>query len=108
MLAGVPYKNARKTLFPDGKIIPTTPDDMRRALHALGCRPATRRISLRNANMEDRLNRIESLDKDALIWTNEGAHVAHWIVWDAHKRRILDPLPYLRRNLKPKFYILME
>jgi hypothetical protein len=110
MLARVPYKCARETLFPDGKIVGTWPDDMRQALVALDRAPATRRTPLRAARMEDRLSRIESLDKDALILTNEGKKESHWIVWDACQRKIRDPLkkPYLRRNLKPKYYITVE
>jgi ABC-type bacteriocin/lantibiotic exporter with double-glycine peptidase domain len=108
MLANVSYKKAREALFGDGEVDRTWPIDMRRALVALGLNPAKRLTPLRATLFKDRIRRIESLDNNALVWTNETKKESHWVVWDARRKKILDPLEPPYKRLRPKSYLTVE
>jgi ABC-type bacteriocin/lantibiotic exporter with double-glycine peptidase domain len=94
MLADISYAQARRALFGEKHKGPgyTYKDQMRNALKAFG------------VVLSERLTRCprpERLTQDALIRTNELSNgMWHWVVWDARRAKILDPLPYKRR-LRP-------
>jgi hypothetical protein len=87
-LAGVSYTQAKRALFGENHEGPcyTQTDQMRNALKEFG------------VILSEKLVRCvypEHLNRDALIRTNVLSNeMWHWVVWDARRQKILDPLPY--------------
>jgi hypothetical protein len=86
MIAGVSYRKALKCMFGDQKVVKTETKDLRRALHrfAIGCSSrlirSTRQCHYRN------------LEQDAILKTRTRSDGDwHWIVWDAKRKKFLDP-----------------
>src|SRR5438270_5264491 len=85
MLAGVSYEKANKALFPKTSPRITSSGKLAKALRTLGRKPLVdRMISLKRIDFND-------LRHDALIGVVMDGSCKHWVVWDANKRRILDP-----------------
>src|SRR5260221_11505560 len=93
-LAGISYTQAQRAVFGEKHKGPsyTYTDQMRKALKDFGVILAHRLV---------RCPRPARLTQDALIRTNKLSNgMWHWVVWDARRRKILDPLPY-KRGLRP-------
>ena len=93
MLSGQSYASVRDLMFPDGAVRATSTKDLKAALTALGCRPATRLASFGKM-------RYWELEFDAVlkVWPRENNRKWHWVVWDFRRNLVLDPLepPYRR------------
>lgn len=94
MLANIPYIQAKRALFGTKRQVSydTTKDQMREALLLFGVITTKRLVVCTDP---------ERLDRDALLHTNKLADGnSHWAVWDAKRRKILDPI-YARGRTRP-------
>ena len=93
MLAGKSYGAVAKEMFPDGVVPHTNTGDLKMALAAHGLEPARHPVPFRSTKYQD-------LEDDAILKVNprRGSVEWHWVVWDAGRRRLLDPRdpPYKR------------
>ena len=93
MLAGRSYGAVAKEMFPDGAVSGTDADELRKALVACGLEPARHLVPFRSKKYRD-------LEDNAILKANSrrGGAEWHWVVWDAERRRLLDPRdpPYKR------------
>ena len=93
MLAGKSYGAVAKEMFPDGVVPHTNTGDLRKALAACGLEPARHLVPFRSTKYQD-------LKDNAILKVNprRGGAEWHWVVWDAGRRRLLDPRdpPYKR------------
>ena len=93
MLAGKSYGAVRKEMFPDGVVSGTNTGGLRKALAAHGLELARHLVPFRSTKYQD-------LEDDAILKANprHGGAEWHWVVWDAKRRRLLDPRdpPYKR------------
>jgi hypothetical protein len=95
MFANVGYDNARKVMFGRARGTYTSTADIRRALGRFGFKPARRLMPF------GRRRRYTDLRQDAVLKLKTRAHGErewHWAVWDAHRRKLIDPakFPYKR------------
>ena len=97
MLAGITYSTVRRLMFPDPKTreFYTSTNDVRVALKQLGFDVANRLVPIRR-------NQLPPITENAIIKMNLKPNTGawHWAVWDAERRRLLDPRrpPYRRRR----------
>lgn len=93
MLAGVTYRQAKDVMFGDDSVSLTSTADLYNALKVLRKRPSGKRlVPLRTQSYRD-------LDTNALLKVGRpGKSWWHWIVWDAKRKKFLDPnTPSIRR-----------
>ena len=86
MLSGQTYTSVRQLMFPDGKVSATSTAQIRSALADLGCDTGTGLVPLRGRNYRE-------LTGDAVlnVWPRKNNRCWHWVVWDAARKRVLDP-----------------
>ena len=93
MLAGKSYEAVAREMFPDGVVPHATTGDLKLALAAHGLEPARHPVPFRSTQYRD-------LEDDAILKANprRGGAEWHWVVWDAERKRLLDPRdpPYKR------------
>ncbi len=93
MLAGKSYGAVAEEMFPDGAVPHTNTGDLKLALEAYGLEPAGHLVPFRSTKYQD-------LKDNAILKANprRGGAEWHWVVWDAERRRLLDPRepPYKR------------
>ena len=93
MLAGKSYGAVAKEMFPDGVVSGSNTGDLGKALTVYGLEPARHLIPFRSTKYQD-------LEDNAILKVNprRGGAEWHWVVWDAGRRRLLDPRdpPYKR------------
>lgn len=92
MLAGISWTEARNALFPDQRKrdfgIKST-EIMRTKLKEFGIVTSERFVHCKYP---------ERLPMDAILQCNRQPNRdTHWVVWDAHRNKILDPDPTTRR-----------
>jgi hypothetical protein len=95
IFANVGYDDARKVMFGRARGTYTSTADLRRALCRFGFKPARRLIPF------GRRGRYTDLREDAVLKLKARAHGErewHWAVWDARRRKLIDPakFPYKR------------
>ena len=75
-----------KEMFPDGVVSGTNTGDLRRALAIHGLELAHHSVPFRSTSYED-------LEDTAILKATprRGGAEWHWVVWDAERRRLLDP-----------------
>ena len=73
-------------MFPDGVVPHTNTGDLKLALAACGLEPARHLVPFRSTKYQD-------LEDNAILKVNPRRAGAewHWVVWDAERRRLLDP-----------------
>ena len=93
MLAGKSYGAVAKEMFSNGAVPGTETADLRKALAVHGLELAHHSVPFRSTSYED-------LKDTAILKANprRGGAEWHWVVWDAGRRRLLDPRdpPYKR------------
>lgn len=101
IVAGVDYWTACEAIFgaepPDDH--GTETGDLRRGLSRLGVRSAPRLLALAGRPCSD-------LATDAIVKVNlrqDGWW--HWVVWDLHRQRIIDPMKRPYRRHRPISYL---
>jgi hypothetical protein len=86
MIAGVGYHEARKTFHKDEKTGQST-TDVRQALAKFDVACARRLVRLPSGH-------YRNLKQDAILRTRTRSDGdSHWIVWDAKRKKFLDPEP---------------
>ena len=93
MLAGESYRAVREEMFPSRTVSNTNTGDLRRVLAVYGLKLAHHLVPFRSTAYED-------LTDNSILKVNprRGGAEWHWVVWDAERRRLLDPKdpPYQR------------
>jgi len=98
MLANVSYEVAKKRMFGDRPVRRTSKECLQDGLRHFGIRTATRLVRC-GAN-------YTTLNFRAILKTNAtGDGNWHWIVWDADRKRILDPLEKPYKNPRVVSYL---
>ncbi len=97
MLSGCTYAEAFHALYLKGKAKRTSLADMRRALAQFETN-----LEVRRKMRRVRRNELPDLGADALLKTTPRSDGDwHWMVWDARRKKILDPkkVPYRRPRI---------
>ena len=98
MLTGRTYAATRELMFPDGQIRRTRTSILRKALADLGCEVGDRLIQLGTKRFED-------FDFHVVLKVNKEGRNWHWVVWDARRRLVLDPLDPPCSAIEPVSYL---
>ena len=98
MLTGRTYAATRDRMFPDGRVKPTRTSILRDALVDLGCEVGDGLVPLRTQRYHD-------FDFDAVLKVNKEGRNWHWVVWDARRRLVLDPLDPPCSNIEAISYL---
>lgn len=100
MVAGCSYDGAAEAFRITGHDgLDTQTSNLRAALRQFG-------ITLGHHCIPIGEKRPQDLGRDLILAVNSNAQGWHWVVWDHHQQRILDPLPYKR--LRVGWYLTFE
>ena len=99
-LAGTTYADVKERMFSGSPVRRTGTKDLRWALVSFGVAAGPRLVPLRTCH-------YRNLTCDAVlkVWPRRNGRDWHWVVWDARRRRVLDPLPEPYKHIKAISYL---
>ena len=117
MLTGESYSTMRRQMFPEGNVTYTYVNDLRKALAKYDVGLAHRSFPFSTSRRWNHPKGFESFLEQEMYFTSDAilainpsqnGSTWHWVVWDARRRRILDPQEPPYKRIRPLSYLRVK